>query len=70
MGGEKKLKSFFIDEKVPRFLRKRVPIFMSRGEVIWVGGMRVDERFKLTSDDALTIRLKRPRLDGLIRPSP
>ncbi|MEM4408446.1 MAG: tRNA lysidine(34) synthetase TilS [Candidatus Caldarchaeum sp.] len=69
MVGEKKLKSFFIDEKVPRFLRRRVPVFMSQGEVLWVGGMRVDDRFKLTSDDALVIRLKRPRLGGLIRTS-
>lgn len=60
----KKLKNYFIDSKVPRFLRYRVPIFLSKGEIIWIGGMRVDERFKVRDKrrKALTIRLLEPDL--------
>ncbi len=46
MGGAKKLKDFFIDEKIPRFLRKKVPVFETRDGIIWVGGLRTDNRFK------------------------
>lgn len=57
----KKVKDFFIDEKVPRFLRYRTPIFLSRGEIMWIGGMRIDDRFKVKGKEALSIRIIRPR---------
>lgn len=57
----KKLKRFFIDEKTPRFLRSRIPIFFSGGEIMWIGGMRIDERFKLKGIKAVKITLVRPR---------
>jgi tRNA(Ile)-lysidine synthase len=64
-GGEKKagkkIKRFFIDEKVPRFLRSRIPIFLTKGKIMWVGGMRIDDRFKLTGKRALKIKLLRPK---------
>ncbi|MCI0482451.1 MAG: tRNA lysidine(34) synthetase TilS, partial [Candidatus Dadabacteria bacterium] len=47
MKDEKKLKNFFVDEKIPRFERYRVPIFTTGGEIFWVGGMRIDDRFKV-----------------------
>ena len=46
MRGAKKLKDFFIDEKIPRFLRKKVPVFETQDGIIWVGGLRTDNRFK------------------------
>lgn len=58
----KKVKRFFIDEKTPKFLRNRIPIFLSKGEIIWVGGMRIDERFKAEREKAIEIRLIRPKL--------
>ncbi len=64
----KKLKNYFIDEKVPRFLRYQIPIFLCRGEIMWVGGMRVDERFKVTDKRrrVFTIRLLRPNFEKLL----
>jgi tRNA(Ile)-lysidine synthase len=53
----KKLKSFFVDEKIPRFERYRIPIFTSRGEIFWVGGMRIDERFKVRRKGKKAIRM-------------
>ena len=46
MRGAKKLKDFFIDEKIPRFLRKKVPVFETPNGIIWVGGLRTDNRFR------------------------
>lgn len=60
MKGEKKLKNFFIDSKVPRYERSRTPVFTSRGEIFWIGGMRIDERFKVRrkGEKALRLRLR------------
>lgn len=62
MRGTKKLKDFFIDEKVPREERNRVPILATEeGRIIWVVGYRIDERFKVRPDTRrlLHIRIRR-----------
>ncbi len=48
MHGRKKLQDFFVDAKVPRRERWTVPLLVSDGEIAWVVGLRVDERFKVT----------------------
>lgn len=46
----KKLSDFFIDEKVPLVEKDNVPVLINgNGEVIWLGGMRQDDRYKVTS---------------------
>lgn len=44
MNNGKKLKDFFIDCKVPRRLRDRVPIITDSQRILWVVGHRADER--------------------------
>lgn len=63
--GFKKLKDFFIDEKVPRFLRKTVPILECSEGIIWVGGFRIDDRFKVDNREKafLRIKLSNPEVD-------
>jgi len=49
MKGSKKLKSFFIDEKVPRSQRKSIPLLTSRSDdIIWVYKKRIGERYRVT----------------------
>lgn len=48
LGGTKKLQDFFVDLKVPRRLRHTTPIIESGGEIVWIAGYRIDERFKVT----------------------
>lgn len=38
--GSKKLKAFFIDEKINRNERDRIPLFCDQKEIFWVGGRR------------------------------
>ncbi|MEW6440755.1 MAG: tRNA lysidine(34) synthetase TilS [bacterium] len=47
-GKEKKLQDFFVDEKVPRTRRRRVPLLEVEGRIAWVVGYRISERFKIT----------------------
>ncbi|WP_443936553.1 tRNA lysidine(34) synthetase TilS [Pedobacter sp. MW01-1-1] len=49
MKGFKKLSDFFIDEKLPLHLKTTIPILVNgNGEVVWVAGMRQDDRYKVT----------------------
>lgn len=47
-GKRKKLQDFFVDEKIPRDERDSVPLVLSSDDIIWVAGMRADERFRAT----------------------
>jgi len=54
----KKLQDLFVDEKVPRAERSSVPILTCRGEIAWVAGYRLDDRFKLTEKTRALVRAK------------
>ncbi len=48
MGGKKKkLKRFLIDAKVPVHQKDRIRILEWDRKILWIAGMRIDERFKL-----------------------
>jgi tRNA(Ile)-lysidine synthase len=66
--GRKKLKEILRAKRVPRTGRDRLPVILSRGEIVWVPGLPVGERYKITGTTAsiLTIRVVRRR--GRIRP--
>lgn len=48
MTGMKKIKSVFIDEKVPLRHRKGIPLVLDRESVLWIAGLRLSERVKIT----------------------
>ena len=48
MKGSKKLKDFFIDRKIPGENREKIPLLLSSGEIIWVVGERISDKFKVT----------------------
>jgi tRNA(Ile)-lysidine synthase len=45
LGGTKTLQDLFTDRKVPRELRRSLPVVEARGQIVWVAGVAVDERF-------------------------
>lgn len=61
MLGEKKLQDFFVDQKVPRRERDKVPIITHDSDIVWVAGFRIDERFRITEDTdrVLVLRMRR-----------
>jgi tRNA(Ile)-lysidine synthase len=61
-GKRKKLQDFFVDEKVPRDERDKVPIVLSENDIIWVAGYRADDRFKVTGKTEKILRLIISRL--------
>ncbi len=50
MAGEKKLKDFLIDRKVPREGRGAVPLLVSERGIMWVVGHRLSEAAKVRGD--------------------
>jgi tRNA(Ile)-lysidine synthase len=49
MTGNKKLKSFFIDRKVPRSMRSQIPILTNANDdIIWVYGQRISQHYRVT----------------------
>jgi tRNA(Ile)-lysidine synthase len=47
-GRQKKLQNFFSDMKLPRSQRTKVPLLVAPEGILWVGGLRADERFQAT----------------------
>jgi tRNA(Ile)-lysidine synthase len=45
VGGSKTLQDLFTDRKIPRALRRTLPVVEVGGEVAWVAGVALDERF-------------------------
>lgn len=56
-GKKKKLQDFFVDEKVPREERNRIPLLISGQDIAWVVGYRGDDRFKVTDGTKRILRL-------------
>ncbi len=48
MEGTKKVKDFFIDNKIPRAEREKIPILASTDSVLWVVGYRINDKYKYT----------------------
>lgn len=54
----KKLKDFFIDEKIPKFDRDKVLIFSDEEKILWVAGHRVDNRVVVDKSTKNILMLK------------
>ncbi len=47
-GKKKKLQDYFVDEKIPRDERDKIPLLINNNkEIVWVVGHRLDERYKV-----------------------
>lgn len=57
MNGWKKLSDFFVDEKLSIIEKERVWLLTYRGEIIWVVGNRLDDRFKVAERTISVLRI-------------
>ena len=57
-GGRRKLKKFFIDNKIPATERRRIPIVESGGKIVWVAGYRIDESAKVAKQTRAALRAR------------
>ncbi len=57
MKGSQKLQDIFVNLKVPRADRARIPVLECRGEIVWVPGFRISEGWQARSKSAGTIEV-------------
>jgi tRNA(Ile)-lysidine synthase len=62
VGGTKSLQDLFTDRKVPRALRRTLPVVESGGQIVWVAGVALDERFAAPEGEpgAVGLSARRP----------
>jgi tRNA(Ile)-lysidine synthase len=61
LNGTKSLQDLFGDRKVPRSLRRTLPVVESDGEIVWVAGVAVSERARIGPQTRATVRLSAAR---------
>lgn len=56
-GKKKKLQDFFVDKKIPRDERDAIPLIISNDNIVWVAGLRLDDRYKVDKDTKRVLQL-------------
>ena len=56
-GGTKKLARFFTDRKVERNLRQSIPVVADGNEIVWIIGMRLSERYKISPSTKTVVEI-------------
>ncbi len=58
MKGHKKISDFLVDAKIPIYQKSNVLVLSNRDGIIWVCGLRVDDRFKITENTRRILKLE------------
>jgi tRNA(Ile)-lysidine synthase len=61
LGGSKTLQDLFTDRKVPRALRRTLPVVEAAGEIVWVAGVALDERFAAGEGESVSLSARQVR---------
>lgn len=56
--GTKKLKEYFIDNKIPREIRDRIPLIACNNEIVWIIGYKTSDKFKVTENTKSVLELE------------
>ena len=57
MHGTKKISDYLNDVKINSFEKKKQLILENDGNIVWVIGKRLDDRFKITSDTKKVLKI-------------
>lgn len=63
-GGTKKIKNIFIDQKIPKGDRDKIPLLCADGEVVAVIGSRVSEKYKITKETRRALAVEYGKYKG------
>jgi tRNA(Ile)-lysidine synthase len=58
-GGSKSLQDLFTDKKVPRELRRTLPVVEASDEIAWVAGLAVGQHFVPTGGPTVVLSARR-----------
>jgi tRNA(Ile)-lysidine synthase len=54
----KKLNRFMMDEKIPRTWRQNIPLVCSGGEIFWVAGYRISEKYRVKPETEKVLKIE------------
>ncbi|HJB47454.1 MAG TPA: tRNA lysidine(34) synthetase TilS [Candidatus Mediterraneibacter surreyensis] len=57
-GSRQKLKSYFINEKVPRRERERLVLIADGSEIVWIPGVRMSKRYQVGDNTETVLEIK------------
>jgi tRNA(Ile)-lysidine synthase len=57
MSGSCKLQDLFVDQKVPRDSRDRIPVFECRGDIVWIPGYRIASGWEVKDPRAPSLHI-------------
>ena len=58
MQGTQKVKNFFINNKIPREIRRKTPVLLSSDTIAWVVGHRIDDGVKITQQTRNVLKIE------------
>jgi len=58
MRGKKKLKNYFIDKKIPKDKRDRIPVLADGNEIIWILGYAINESYFVNDKTQQIIKIR------------
>lgn len=64
MKGSKKLKELFIDDKIPREERSKIPLVSIGKEIVWVVGYKISDNYKITRETERILKLEYKQQGG------
>lgn len=56
--GTKKIKKYFIDEKIPIDIRDRIPLVSKGKEIVWIVGYVISDKYKITKSTKRVLKLE------------
>ena len=57
MANEKKVQDILVNQHIPRAARTTIPLFFSASHCLWVAGLHIDDRTRLTSQTQVILHL-------------
>ena len=57
-GQKQSLKKYFANRKIDRFKKSSIPLFCVENDVAWVCGYRTDDRYRITDQDVILIKVQ------------
>ncbi len=58
LGKSQKLKTFFVNQKIERWQKHKIPLVLNGNEIVWVCGLRLDQRYQVTENCKSVFKLE------------
>jgi len=63
MNGEKKVKDYFVDSKIPFWNRNEIPIISDKQSILWIVGLRRSNKAKITESTKRVLKIEKREID-------